>query len=86
VLSLTNAEQLAIEFMTPRLDYCNAVMGVCPTHLINKLQLVQNKAARFLIGPGSLTILTRFCQHCIGSLLNILHSCILKSCQLLIKP
>jgi len=28
-------------FMTARLDYCNAILGVCPACLINKLQLVQ---------------------------------------------
>jgi len=35
-------------FMTSRLDYCNALMGGCPAHITNKLQLVQNAAARVL--------------------------------------
>jgi len=34
--------------MTSRLDYCNARMGGRPARLINKLQLVQNAAARVL--------------------------------------
>jgi len=34
--------------MTSRLDDCNALLGGCPTHLINKLQLVQNAAAPVL--------------------------------------
>ncbi|XDV14238.1 hypothetical protein PO909_002414, partial [Leuciscus waleckii] len=48
MLSMTNAEQLVHAFMTSRLDYCNALLGGCPARLINKLQLVQNAAARVL--------------------------------------
>ena len=69
-LSMKNAEQLVHAFMTSRLDYCNAIMGGCPARLINKLQLVQNAAARVLTRT-SVTILAQFCQHCTGSLLNI---------------
>jgi len=45
---MTNSEQLVYVFMTSKLDYCNAFMGGCPAHLINKLQLVQNGATRVL--------------------------------------
>ncbi len=34
--------------MTSRLDYCNALLGGCFARLINKLQMVQNAAARVL--------------------------------------
>ncbi len=34
--------------MTLRLDYCNALLSCCSARLINKLQLVQNAAARVL--------------------------------------
>ncbi len=39
---------LIIAFMTSSLDYCNALLGGCSARLINKLQLVQNAAARVL--------------------------------------
>ncbi len=34
--------------MTSRLDYSNALLGGCSARLINKLQMVQNAAARVL--------------------------------------
>ncbi len=46
--SMSNAEILIHAFMTSRLDYCNALLGGCSAHLINKLQMVQNAAARVL--------------------------------------
>ncbi len=48
MLSMSNAETLIHAFMTSRLDYCNAFLVGCSTHLIKKLQLVQNAAARVL--------------------------------------
>ncbi len=48
MLSMSNAETLIHAFMTSRLDYCNALLGGCSVHLINKLQLVKNAAARVL--------------------------------------
>ncbi len=48
ILSTSNAEMLIHAFMTSRLDYCNALLGGCSARLINKLQLVQNAAARVL--------------------------------------
>ncbi len=72
MLSMSNAEMLIHAFMTSRLDYCNALIGGCSARLIKKLQMVQIAAARVLaIEPGSMTTLARFCQHCTGSLLNI---------------
>ncbi len=46
MLSLSNAEILINAFMTSRLDY--ALLGGCSACLINKLQMVQNAAARVL--------------------------------------
>ncbi len=48
MLPMLNAEMLINAFMTSRLDYCNALLGGCSARLINKLQMVQNAAARVL--------------------------------------
>ncbi len=46
MLSVSDAEKLVHAFMTSRLDYCNALLGGCPASSINKLQIVQNAAAK----------------------------------------
>ncbi len=48
MFSMSNAEMLIHAFITSRLDYCNALLGGCSARLINKLQMVQNAAARVL--------------------------------------
>ncbi len=48
LLSVSDAEKLVHAFMTSRLDYCNALLGDCPASSINKLQIVQNAAAKVL--------------------------------------
>ncbi len=48
MLTVSDAEKLVCAFMTFRLDYCNALLGGCPASSINKLQIVQNAAARVL--------------------------------------
>ncbi len=48
MLTVSDAEKFVRAFMTSRLDYCNALLGGCPTSSINKLQIVQNAAARVL--------------------------------------
>ncbi len=47
-LSVSDAEKLVHAFMSSRLDYCNALLVGCPASSINKLQIVQNAAARVL--------------------------------------
>ncbi len=62
MISMSNAEMLIHAFMSSRLDYCNALLGVCSAHLVNKLQMVQNAAVESLLEPaGSMTTLVRFC-------------------------
>ncbi len=48
MLTVSDAEKLVHAFMTSSLDYCNALLGGCPASSINKLQIVQNAAARVL--------------------------------------
>src|SRR5512140_3009896 len=48
MLSISDAEKLVHAFMTLRLDYCYALFAGCPASSINRLQLVQNAAARVL--------------------------------------
>ncbi len=48
MLTVSDVEKLVNAFMTDRLEYCNALLGGCPASSINKLQIVQNAAARVL--------------------------------------
>ncbi|KAF7707938.1 hypothetical protein HF521_016995, partial [Silurus meridionalis] len=54
--SISDAEKLIHAFMTFRIDYCNVLLGGCPASLINKLQLVQNAAARVLTRSRNMII------------------------------
>ncbi len=70
MLSVSDAEKLVHAFMTSRLDYCNALLGGCPASSINKLQIVQNAAARVLTRSTNMTILLQFYSLCTGYLLS----------------
>ncbi len=48
MLPVSDAEKVVHAFMTSSLDHCNALLGGCPASSINKLQVVQNAAARVL--------------------------------------
>ncbi|KAG1925807.1 hypothetical protein F2P79_025291 [Pimephales promelas] len=49
-LSLSAAEKLVHAFVSSRLDYCNALLIGIPGRSLQKLQYVQNSAARVLMG------------------------------------
>ncbi len=70
MLSFSDAEKLVHAFMTSRLDYCNALLGGCPASSINKLQIVQNAAARVLTRSRKYFILLHFYSLCTGYLLS----------------
>ena len=40
---------LVSAFDFPRLDYCNSLLSGCPQYLLNRLQKVQNNAARLIL-------------------------------------
>ncbi|XP_061590906.1 uncharacterized protein LOC133456448 [Cololabis saira] len=50
ILSQSDAEKLVHAFVSSRLDYCNVLLAGCPSNLLNRLQLIQNAAARVLTG------------------------------------
>ncbi len=72
MLSISNAEIFIHAFSTSRLDYCNALLGGCSAHLVKKLQMVQNAAARVLTR-------TRKYDH-ISPVLSTLHWLPIKHC------
>ena len=48
-LSVEVTQKLVLAFVMSRLDYCNSLHYVCPQYLINRLQRVQNNAARLIL-------------------------------------
>ena len=49
LLSTSATKTLVCSFVLSRLDYCNSVLAGSPQYLIDKLQLVQNNAARLVL-------------------------------------
>ena len=47
-LSLSTTKTLIHAFVTSKMDHCNSLLYGLPKHLTNKLQLVQNAAARLI--------------------------------------
>ena len=48
-LSDRTTNTLVCAFVLSKLDYCNSLLSGCPLYLINKLQKVQNSAARLVL-------------------------------------
>ena len=49
LLSTDAKKTLVSAFVLSRLDYCNSLLFGCPQYLLNKLQKVQNNAARLVL-------------------------------------
>ena len=49
-LSKSDTETLVHAYITSRLDYCNSLLINLPDYLIGNLQMVQNAAARLVVG------------------------------------
>ena len=48
-LSTDAANKLAVSFILTRLDYCNSLLAGLPDNKLNKLQRIQNHAARIVL-------------------------------------
>ena len=48
LLSVEATKTLICSFVLSRLDYCNSLLAGCPKHLLQKLQRIQNNAARLI--------------------------------------
>lgn len=51
-LSLSSANLVASSIVSSRLDYCNSLLNGLSAHNIQRLQCVQNRAARIVLGVG----------------------------------
>ena len=49
LFSVDSTKTLVSAFVLSRLDYCNSLLSGCPKHLLDKLQKVQNSAARLVL-------------------------------------
>ena len=67
-LDMQNCEIPIHAFVTSRLDCQNAILYGLPDYLLDKLQRVQNAAARLLCGIGK-------CDHISATLKSVLASC-----------
>ena len=50
LLSVDAAKTLVSSLVLSKFDYCNALLSGCPQYLLEKLQKVQNSAARLVLG------------------------------------
>ena len=60
------AHMLVHSFVTSRLDYCNCLYAGVPYHLLERLQKIQNKAARLVLRKAVNMILKSSLDYCIG--------------------
>jgi len=66
LLTTELAQTLACSLILSRIDYCNAVLHGAPTGTIQKLQRVENNAARIALQAPRRFLANRYCTSCIG--------------------
>jgi len=54
-LSISSANLIASSIISSRLDYCNSLLLGVSSHNIHRLQMVQNRAARLVLGVGRMS-------------------------------
>ena len=59
LLTAPASQTLLCAVILHRLDYCNCLLAGCPQYLIDRLQTVQNAAARLIYKPKK----NRLCSH-----------------------
>ena len=64
-LTISSANLIASSIIASKLDYCNSLFSGLSSHNIHRLQMVQNRAARIVLGVGR--------RASIGPLLRQLH-------------
>ena len=60
LLTAQATQTLVCAFTLSRLDYCNCLLAGCPQFLIDRLQQVQNSAARLICREKNLTMSNPF--------------------------
>ena len=66
LLTRSAAESLIHSLVTSRIDFCNSLLVGLPSAMLNRLQGVQNAAARLLTGTKHMTTSPLFSRSCIG--------------------
>ena len=54
-LSVSSANLIACAIISSRLDYCNSLLTGISSYNLHRLQMVQNRAARLVLGVGRMT-------------------------------
>ena len=65
-LTVDAIKTLISAFVLSRLDYCNALLSGVSQYLLDRLQRVQNAAARLTVKASKSDHITPFCTHSIG--------------------
>ena len=69
-LSRDAAKTIVQAFISSRLEYCNSVLYGVTNNLLQRLQSVQNAAARLIKGLVAVNTSHLFCRNCTGCLSN----------------